>query len=90
MEELKTKYSRHKRLKVFHNKGLKCISCDRIGKYLIATKDRGGSIHIDVYTEKFKLMTVDHIKPKSKGGTYDIENLDPMCAKCNTKKADKY
>lgn len=90
LDELHTKYSRHKRLKTFHEKGLKCVSCQREGKYLIATKDRGGAIHIDVYTKDFELMTVDHIKPKSKGGSYDIENLDPMCAKCNTKKGNKY
>ena len=35
-------------------------------------------------------MTIDHIKPKSKGGSYDIENLDPMCSYCNSKKSNKY
>lgn len=90
MEELRTKYSRHKRLKTFHVKGLKCVRCPREGKYLIAAKDKGGAIHIDVYTKDFELMTVDHIKPKSKGGTYDIKNLDPMCCFCNTKKAAIY
>jgi hypothetical protein len=90
MEELHTKYSRHKRLKTFHVKGLKCVRCDRVGKYLIAAKDKGGAIHLDIYTKDFELMTVDHIKPKSRGGTYDIENLDPMCCFCNTKKAAKY
>jgi hypothetical protein len=89
MEELHTKYSRHKRLKTFAEKGLQCVHCPKEGKYLIAAKDVGG-IHIDIYTKDFDLMTVDHIKPKSKGGTYDIENLDPMCAGCNTKKAAKY
>lgn len=90
IEDLKRKYSRHKRLKTFTKKGLKCVSCPREGKYLIATKDRSGAIHIDLYTEDFELMTVDHIKPKSKGGTYDLENLNPMCHFCNTEKADKY
>lgn len=90
LEELHTKYSRHKRLKTFHNKGLKCVRCDRVGKYLIATKDKGGQIHLDIYTKDFELMTVDHIKPKSLGGTYDIENLDPMCTFCNSEKSNKY
>ena len=44
LEELQTKYSRHKRLKTFAKKGLKCVGCDRVGKYLIAAKDRSGSI----------------------------------------------
>jgi hypothetical protein len=90
LEELQTKYSRHKRLKVFALKGLKCVSCDRIGKYLIAGKDKSGAIHIDIYTKDFELMTVDHIKPKSKGGSYAIKNLDPMCVFCNTEKSNKY
>lgn len=90
MEDLYTKYSKHKRLKAFAEKGLKCVHCPKEGKYLIAAKDVGGGIHIDIYTKDFDLMTVDHIKPKSKGGTYDIENLDPMCATCNTKKSNKY
>jgi hypothetical protein len=92
LDELHTKYRRHRRLKTFHVKGLKCVNpeCDKVGKYLIATKDRSGSIHIDLYTENFELMTVDHIKPKSLGGTYDIENLNPMCQFCNTEKSDKW
>ena len=48
LDELRTKYSRHKRLKTFHVKGLKCVSCPREGKYLIAAKDSTGAIHIDV------------------------------------------
>lgn len=90
IEDLQTKYSRHKRLKTFAQKGLKCVSCDRIGKYLIAAKDKSGSIHIDLYTKDFELITVDHIKPKWLGGTYDIENLNPMCCFCNTEKGGDY
>lgn len=90
MEELHTKFSRHKRLKTFHNKGLKCVRCDRVGEYLIAGKDKGGQIHLDIYTKDFELMTVDHIKPKSLGGSYSIENLDPMCTFCNSEKSNKY
>jgi len=30
--------------------------------------------------------TIDHIQPKSLGGTNDIENLAPMCKKCNNDK----
>lgn len=88
--DIHDKFSRHKRLKTFHEKGLKCVNCDRVGKYLIAAKDRHGEVHVDLYTKDFELMTVDHIKPKSLGGTYDIENLNPMCQKCNTKKGNTY
>ncbi len=89
IELLDTTYKKHRRLRVFHYKGLKCVSCPRIGKYLIKTKDSFGAIHIDLYTKDFKLMTIDHIKPKSKGGSDSINNLDTMCSECNTKKGDK-
>lgn len=34
-------------------------------------------------------LTLDHIIPKSKGGTSKWENLVAACKKCNTKKADR-
>lgn len=33
--------------------------------------------------------TVDHIIPKSRGGTNDPANLQPMCRSCNSKKNNK-
>ena len=92
LDLLHTKYFKHKRLRVFHHKGLECVNpdCNRVGEYLIIGKDPGGSYHVDLYTKDFHLMTIDHIKPKGKGGDSNIENLDPMCEKCNSKKADKY
>jgi len=84
------KYKKHKRLKVFYFKGLQCVSCPTKGVYLIKTKDTFNNTHIDIYSKDFQLMTVDHIKPKSKGGTYHIDNLDPMCSSCNSKKGNKF
>lgn len=89
-EELHTTYSNHRRLKVFHNKGCECVVCGTKGVHLIRGLAPNGGIHIDLYTEDFRLMTIDHIIPKSKGGSNNLDNLDPMCEKCNTKKGDKF
>ena len=42
--------------------------------------------------EKFdkKDMTVEHIFPRSKGGTKEIENITLTCARCNQMKKDMY
>lgn len=34
-------------------------------------------------------MTVDHIKPKSQGGSYSYDNLRAMCYVCNNMRADE-
>ena len=33
-------------------------------------------------------LTLDHIVPKSMGGTNNLENLQPLCAACNYSKAN--
>lgn len=33
-------------------------------------------------------MTLDHIIPKSKGGKRNLENLRPLCRKCNNKRGN--
>ena len=90
LASLNTRFSTHRRLRVFHFHGTRCAApdCSKEGVYLIKAKNTDGGYHVDLYTEDFELMTIDHIIPKSKGGKNTIENLQPMCHTCNSKKAD--
>jgi 5-methylcytosine-specific restriction endonuclease McrA len=42
-----------------------------------------------VYCGSSKNLTLDHVIPKSRGGTNDWTNLVTSCLKCNLKKADR-
>jgi 5-methylcytosine-specific restriction endonuclease McrA len=81
-------YKDHRRMKVFHQKGTKCVKCDVIGTKVGLGKDQSGNLHIDVYTEDLYPLTIDHIIPKSLGGSDNIENLQPMCCLCNWEKGN--
>ena len=37
----------------------------------------------------FRNMTIDHIHPRSKGGTDDLDNLQLLCSTCNSTKGDR-
>lgn len=75
-------FQNHHRLKVFCQKGTKCVNCNKVGTRLILGNGRG-QLHWDIYTDDGKPITVDHIIPKSKGGGEELENKQPMCYYCN-------
>ena len=81
-------YKDHRRLRVFYNKGCKCVECGIEGTIVALGKDRGGSLHLDVYTNDYYPLTIDHILPKSKGGSDELDNLQPMCCLCNWSKGN--
>ena len=81
-------FENHPRLSVFYHKGTNCVCCGLQGTILAEGLDRKNNIHIDLYAKDFNPLTVDHIIPRSKGGTDDLDNLQPMCYLCNTKKGD--
>jgi len=72
-----------------------CVGCGLVGTIMSAdtftsNSDRQG-VHFNLYGEKngkSRLMTKDHIMPKSKGGPNDLNNLQTMCDQCNNTKGD--
>jgi 5-methylcytosine-specific restriction endonuclease McrA len=42
------------------------------------------------YCGATRKLTIDHVIPKSKGGSDDWDNLVVACSSCNIKKGDKY
>ena len=42
-----------------------------------------------LYCGSKKDLTIDHVKPKSRGGDNSWENLATCCSKCNGKKGDR-
>ncbi len=86
---------RSDRLVLFRDKGIYCITCGIAGSvFVLETHSLDISPHLNLYAVKENgekvLMTKDHIMPKSKGGSNTLENYQPMCTVCNSKKADKF
>lgn len=76
----------------FH--GVDCVACGLTGTNFIVEKHKKDvSPHLNLYhisPTRFVLMTRDHIRPVSKGGADCIHNLQPMCSKCNSRKAGSW
>jgi len=82
------------RYRTFAKKGMKCVRCGIEGKFFSLEKSHPNDAryHFNLYALTPEggsvLMTKDHIVPKSKGGATDLNNLQPMCSKCNCKKGN--
>jgi len=95
LSELYTIYHDHERLEVFAKKGLYCATCPRVGTLLVITEEKTnkhgdlGRQHVDIYTDDFILMTVDHVIPFSISQDDTLNNKQPMCEFCNHSKGNK-
>ena len=85
---------RFKRMKkIYNNFDFKCVSCSSIGidaSYIQYNKlIPGWRINTIDSNGNESYLTLDHIYPKSKGGFSKLNNLQPMCWKCNNKKGNQ-
>lgn len=85
--------------KVFKLKGADCTCCPIKGLYFALERTPGPRLsvynewHFNLYGKNIRghevLLTKDHIVPRSAGGDDSMDNLQPMCIRCNTKKGSK-
>lgn len=82
------------RLQCFKEKGLTCAKCGLAGSHFALEIFPGnGQPHMNLYAatpEGDVLMTMDHIRPKAKGGPNHLTNVQTLCGPCNFKKADDF
>lgn len=84
------------RYKVYAVKGTTCVHCGLHGTFFALEKSYAQDTkkyHFNLYGVNKRgeeiMITVDHIIPKSKGGSESLENKQPLCITCNNKKGDK-
>lgn len=63
------------------------IEGSHTAKEWMALKDKYG--HKCAHCGEVGRLTKDHIIPVSKGGTDNIDNIQPLCRKCNSRKSNK-
>jgi len=84
------------RYQLYAEKGTTCVRCGIKGTYFALERGRGDNpnrYHFNLYGRNKHghevMITKDHITPRSKGGKNKLSNYQPMCYKCNQRKADK-
>ena len=77
------------RYMTFYQKGTTCVCCGKVGTHFkLCGDDSTARRHFNLFADDGTLITKDHILPKSKGGEDTVENLQPMCEKCNAAKGN--
>jgi hypothetical protein len=63
---------------------LKCSCCGIVPKYIVYKNQA-----LQIIVENNNFLTLDHIIPKSEGGSDCVENMQIMCRFCNGRKGSK-
>ena len=87
-------YLRSTRLLNFLVHGITCVKCQKRGAFFAKEHFKDGRPHLNLYgfdtNGQPMLMTMDHVKPKAKGGTNHLYNLQTMCVRCNSNKGNAW
>ena len=85
------------RYRMFKAKGTTCITCGFKGAYFALEnhkKSGHDKYHFNCYGKdengNERMITKDHIIPRSLGGPNHLYNYQPMCDNCNAAKQDGY
>lgn len=74
--------SKNLRRRLIEAAGFRCQECGLPG-FVVPCESRSFCVHTNIPNV---YLSVDHIIPRSKGGSSDERNLRVVCTRCNSKK----
>jgi 5-methylcytosine-specific restriction endonuclease McrA len=67
--------------RVFERDGWKCLRCG----FAVTESERALQVSRERKTAR-QFLTLDHVRPQSRGGAFEIGNLQTLCNHCNQRK----